>query len=75
MYDAGDLSDDHHANAAVVQGFEQRERVEPEGFVRADRADAVVGVLVAQAGGRPVLGQFTGTPGGGGKGNRRSTSS
>ncbi|MFI6389640.1 hypothetical protein [Nonomuraea sp. NPDC050540] len=65
VHDAGDLPDHHGPDAVVVKGFEQREGVEAEGAVRADRANVVVGVLVTQAGARPVQGQFTGAPGGG----------
>ena len=48
-----------------MKGFEQRKRIEPEGAVRADRADVVVGVLVTQAGARPVRSEFTRAPSGG----------
>ncbi|WP_165781612.1 hypothetical protein [Streptosporangium minutum] len=64
MHDAGDLPDHHGPDTVVMQGLEQRERVEPESIVGADRADVVVGVLVAQTGARPAQRQFTGTSSG-----------
>ncbi|MGW4644307.1 hypothetical protein ACWEN6_37710 [Sphaerisporangium sp. NPDC004334] len=65
MHDAGDLPDHDGSDAVAMEGFQQGERVEPEGSVRADRADVVVGVLVPQAGARPVQSRFTGASGGG----------
>ncbi|MGW5157327.1 hypothetical protein ACWEPN_17810 [Nonomuraea wenchangensis] len=42
MHDSGDLPDHHGSDAVPVEGFEQRERIESEGVVRADRAGLVV---------------------------------
>lgn len=60
-----DLPDHHGSDVVAMQGFEQGKRIESEGAVRADRADVVVGVLVAQAGAHPLEGEFTRAPGGG----------